>query len=245
MSAGFEFETLFQVGGHIDVTVNKTDNEAATFGLACTVDAERFLDAKFDPDDPESAYLPRREPGKVDAYRFKSFYMYPTSDNTDQFFETVVDQNWLMHSNDSNAVALRAVTDRTASTWRVLHRVTYVSRVPPREQTQPRQTAGRPVDPPTDQAINQNAWLIRAVETVTNPKLDPDQPGTITISTIARAVQDLLNNRLAGTGHLDLVFTQLSTQAVGSTTEAQDAAARMKAIQNSMTAFLTRYYELV
>jgi PKD repeat protein len=72
----------------------------------------------------------RRAPGKVDAYRFMTFRLEPTSDSFDAFFNTVVDQEWLQ-SDDPNAVALRGARQpgKKPPCWRVLHRVTFVSRI--------------------------------------------------------------------------------------------------------------------
>lgn len=72
----------------------------------------------------------QRVPGKVDAYRFMTFRLEPSSDNFEAFFNKVVDQAWLQ-TNDPNAVALRGARQpgKKPPCWRVLHRVTFVSRV--------------------------------------------------------------------------------------------------------------------
>lgn len=74
-------------------------------------------------------------PGKVRSYRFLSIYQHPQKENFDFLFEggagtpPVVDPDWL-GSSDPDAVALRDAKSRRNSVWRVLHRVTYVNRVP-------------------------------------------------------------------------------------------------------------------
>jgi hypothetical protein len=51
-----------------------------------------------------------------------------TTDHFHDFFNTVVDPEWL-HGNDEEARALRqTMTGRANKVWRVLHRVTYVER---------------------------------------------------------------------------------------------------------------------
>lgn len=68
------------------------------------------------------------QPGeKVDRYRFMSFYLEGSTNNFYDFFNDVVDPEWL-RSNDEEARALRQAMGKANKTWRVLHRVTYVER---------------------------------------------------------------------------------------------------------------------
>jgi hypothetical protein len=65
---------------------------------------------------------------KVDRYRFMSFYLENNAQHWHDFFDHVVDPEWLA-SNDEEARALRqAQQAQPNKTWRVLHRVTYVER---------------------------------------------------------------------------------------------------------------------
>ncbi|MBK9756503.1 MAG: hypothetical protein IPO88_24000 [Nannocystis sp.] len=59
-----------------------------------------------------------------------TFYLAPTASNYTEFFNRVVNPSWLT-SSDPNAVALRSAMQNTEAPpcWRVLHRVTFVSRV--------------------------------------------------------------------------------------------------------------------
>ena len=66
-----------------------------------------------------------------------SFWLEPSTEGTDAFFQRVVDPLWLEESIEPNARLLRELRDslkkqagnaRTKA-WRVLHRCTYVSRV--------------------------------------------------------------------------------------------------------------------
>ena len=65
---------------------------------------------------------------KVDRYRFMSFYLEGSTDNFTDFFNYVVDPEWLV-SNDEEARALRQTqAGKPNKVWRILHRVTYVER---------------------------------------------------------------------------------------------------------------------
>jgi hypothetical protein len=65
---------------------------------------------------------------KVDRYRFMSFYLENNASHWHDFFNTVVDPEWLS-SNDEEARALRQTRQALPNkVWRVLHRVTYVER---------------------------------------------------------------------------------------------------------------------
>ena len=101
-------------------------------------------------------------PGKVDAYRFMTFYLPPAAQNGTDFMQTVVDQQWLRSSSDPNAIALRQAQTRGNGVWRVLHRVTYVSRVPPRFDTNPDQTVAP--EPPQPIDVQDNPVLISMVQ---------------------------------------------------------------------------------
>ena len=44
-------------------------------------------------------------PGKVKGYRFMSFYLAPRLDHFDEFFNQVIDPDWLQGSRDPDAAA--------------------------------------------------------------------------------------------------------------------------------------------
>jgi hypothetical protein len=111
---------------------------------------------------PGNTYTAGYCPGKVDAYRFMTFYLPPAASNGDDFRNTVVDTQWLDLSSDPNAVALRQVQMEDNGVWRVLHRVTYVSRVPPRLDTNPNQTVAP--EPPQPIDVQDNSALIALVQ---------------------------------------------------------------------------------
>lgn len=123
-----------------------------------SLDVTNACDPMLQAYDPKTgSYSDGPCPGKVDAYRFMSFYLPPSADNYQTFQREVVDQEWLRFSSDPNAVALRGLRPQTGGAWRVLHRVTYVSRVPPEFDTNPAQTVAPAAEPLID--VEDNALL--------------------------------------------------------------------------------------
>lgn len=116
-------------GGHINVTATKNIDSSSGFSLDISLDnIERNIFG------PGAGGALERRPGTVDAYRFLSFYLQSDSDNGRTFFNTVADPIWLAQSSDAAAVALRSAQSANAAPacWRVMHRVTFVSRVLPK-----------------------------------------------------------------------------------------------------------------
>lgn len=144
VGAKFSLEALF--GGHLNLTVSKSQQSQSSFALNVNLDkVERDIYQRLKNGDLEEIALdpgnsrPKKVPGKVDAYRFMSFYLEPESDNHEQFYSRVVDPSWL-ESDDPAATALRGARQpgKKPPCWRVLHRVTYVSRVlPPLDNSAP------------------------------------------------------------------------------------------------------------
>jgi hypothetical protein len=146
--AGFDY----MAGQQIDITLTKSRTDSSGFGLGVQLTGDPIL---LGWNQLQNSYDAVPCPGKVTAYRFNAFYMAPDTANADAF-ESVVDQNWL-RSDDPNAVALREATIAGQSVWRVLYRVTYVSRVPPAYDTAPDQTVAveynRTIDPFDDAVV--------------------------------------------------------------------------------------------
>jgi hypothetical protein len=103
-------------------------------------------------------------PGKVDGYRFMTFFLANRGENAAKLFDEVIDQAWLHSSQAPDAAALREAKARSAdmAPWRILHRVTYVSRVPPRFQAIPDLTDRRAVPEAPNQP--QNAVFLALVK---------------------------------------------------------------------------------
>jgi hypothetical protein len=134
VSIGISGEASF--GGSSTITRTKTRDASRGFSLSVVCQPSRnLLDANNQP-----------VPGRVDAYRFISFYLDTTIDNYDDFYGKVIDPVWLASSSDPGAIALRQSRQpgRKPPCWRIFHRVTFVSRVlptPPSTATPTLQTA--------------------------------------------------------------------------------------------------------
>lgn len=144
-------------GGHIDTSVEKDREESIEFGLEVSNACEDFL-ARWEADKAEPENDGESVPGKVTAYRFKTFYFSPSKNAFDDFFDKVVDQAWLRNSDDLSAQALRQARSKTNHVWRVLHRVTYVERVPPPLNQTPQDKADKPARTLID--VGQNRLLL-------------------------------------------------------------------------------------
>lgn len=149
LGATLSLEASVAVGGSFTTTKSKTKNSKRTFGLEVTSappgNLQRY-DAQGNPVfDAEGR--PVQAPGKVDAYRFMTFYLEPDPQHFDALFNRVVDPLWLAQSDHPNAAALRqaGATGKRPPCWRVFHRVTFVSRILP---PFPDETA-----PPLDRAL--------------------------------------------------------------------------------------------
>lgn len=142
VSAKFGMDFGFQV--HSTRLRQKSTDHA--FGLNVTVNTERDLQTYVDPEDKQNqkdyagrmnegggiydkSGKPVLQAGKVDAYRFMSFYLEPSDTNYSMLFHKVIDPLWLAQSDDKHAVALRQVQHSAGNCWRIFHRVTFVSRV--------------------------------------------------------------------------------------------------------------------
>jgi hypothetical protein len=161
----FEMQVAFYVGvyagldalfGHqTNVTVSKAISETQTFGMTAVVTGDSFLSAWDPTAGSGGAYGITPCPGKVDAYRVMTFYLAPDTANADSFLEQVVDDDWMRNSADPNAIALRGAVIEGNKVWRILHRVTYVSRVPPTSDSAPNQRVSKKIEHSIVTADNQ------------------------------------------------------------------------------------------
>jgi hypothetical protein len=128
ISSKFGFELSMSGGSSVTRTKKKESKQTFKVDVACTggQDLLRYEDGKlvYDP-----AGQPRTVPGRVDAYRFMTFYLDPTKDNFDDFYGKVVDPDWL--ATDPQAAPLRQANQsgQKPPCWRIFHRVTFVSRL--------------------------------------------------------------------------------------------------------------------
>lgn len=131
-NAALGFEGKFQVlGAQVELTAQATFNLTQT--MSKTQTRSRGIELNIDLGGVESRGvtdyndLPIQPGEKVDRYRFMSFYLEGSTDNFKDFFNYVVDPEWLA-SNSEEARALRQARGKPNKAWRVLHRVTYVER---------------------------------------------------------------------------------------------------------------------
>jgi hypothetical protein len=74
---------------------------------------------------------PYDRPGKVNLFRTYAFFLQPTQQNSDDFWNTVIDTIWLKNSPDADAVAMRSAKGNPSIPWRLMYRVTYCERFLP------------------------------------------------------------------------------------------------------------------
>lgn len=165
LKLGVEWSFDVMATHRLDVQVSKETTTEQSLSLEIKVNGDAYL-RTFDPDLPaeygggKGAYRPGQAPGKVPTYRFMTFYLPPSVGNSARF-SSIVDPAWIRLSNDPDAQALRKL-DTSSPTWRVLHRVTYVQRIP-------MPIASRPVFSPASGIVEPvnvqgNAELIRLVD---------------------------------------------------------------------------------
>lgn len=166
-------ETKASFGGSLNLTKSKTKEASQSFSIDLTNntpgDLQRFRIDERGNLVRDEAGRPIREydangnpldaPGKVNAYRFLSFYLTPDTQNYDAFFNEVIDPIWLEENNSPNAQALRQARQPQGgpACWRIFHRVTFVSRILPEFPD--------PTAPPLDRAI-QNTDLSSSYELI-------------------------------------------------------------------------------
>lgn len=148
---GFAYSLDLLVTQMVDVHVGLKSDKQQSVTLDVTVDGESYLPA-WDPSagavygGGTGAFAPGLCPGKVRQYRFFSFLLPASQANADGFAK-VVDPVWKEQSNDPAARAMREL-DTSGPAWRVLHRVTYVERIPPRIAARPVYTKAAPLNEP-------------------------------------------------------------------------------------------------
>ena len=82
------------------------------------------------------ALEPYDRPGKVKQFRTYAFFLQPTQENADSFWNEIVDPVWLANSSEADARAMRSAQQHVSLPWRLLYRVTYVERFLPPVSTE-------------------------------------------------------------------------------------------------------------
>ncbi|WP_405811943.1 LamG domain-containing protein [Streptomyces sp. NBC_01520] len=124
------FEASMSGGSSVTRTRAKTSTK--TFGLDVECpggrDLQRYTGSGTPVYDP-TTNQPVNAPGRVDAYRFMTFYLDVTKDNFEDFYGKVIDPLWLATSPQAAALRQAHQADQKPPCWRVFHRVTFVSRL--------------------------------------------------------------------------------------------------------------------
>ncbi|RPK69229.1 hypothetical protein EES43_00230 [Streptomyces sp. ADI96-02] len=167
VGAGFQLDA--SVGGGMTTTRHRSKESTRTHSLDVECHPNRDLQ-QYDPvgkPQYDAKGKPLLAPGKVDAYRFMTFYLGQDTTHFDDFYNKVADPTWLANSNDAAAAALRQArqSDAKPPCWRILHRVTYISRILPAIPTN--------ATPPLDKALHDidipsNYELIRRLDPYTS-----------------------------------------------------------------------------
>ena len=169
-------------GTNLEVTSTRSSEKSSAFSLEASVATDGFLKRPLlDNAGQVTGFSIDLAPGKVDAYRFMTIYQAPEKDNFD-LFQQVIDQNWLRNSTQANAAALREATANENGVWRILHRVTYVSRIPPKFQPVPTSTLEPDFNMPV--GLEQNTWLTRLIES----QINSETPTAVQIGNAIRLV---------------------------------------------------------
>ncbi|MCD9904655.1 LamG domain-containing protein [Streptomyces sp. MT29] len=194
LGLGFFGQMDASAGGGFSTTRAKGKDASRSFGLnvQCTPSGDLQRRDKDNKPVYDPAGKPVLVPGKIDAYRFLTFYLGENTTNFDDFYHKVVDPTWLSGSDAPDAAALRQTRQNSAKPpcWRILHRVTYLSRVlapvPP------------PGAPPLEKAmlaenIDSNYELIKRLEPYVRPAATSSAAlATATRNTLATHLPELL-----------------------------------------------------
>ncbi|NGM64135.1 LamG domain-containing protein [Sphingobacterium sp. SGR-19] len=232
--AGFWGELDLNGGTHMKYEVSKAKEETSAISLDIQADPDGFLNKYLGNDPKKPFYASKSEPGKVDTYRFMTFYLPPDKGNFDDFFERVVDPRWLNLSNDPRAAALREARANTNQSWRVLHRVTYVSRIPPEYDVAPKEKV-----PDTDIAPANAQANTLLFELVTHHIKKLQLAAHYAPAQIGQAVKDVLDKDLVNS--LPLWKTFREKASVPNSTEAK----QYMTLYDDIVAYMDAYYQSI
>ncbi len=222
-------------------TMSKTEARSKGFKLLVDLDGVENVGVTDHDDHP---LMPGE---KVDRYRFMSFYLENSDQHFKDFFDHVVDPEWLA-SNDEEARALRQVNrNRPNKVWRVLHRVTYVERPA---------LMGFGRDPRALGGVERRPWWYASVNTI-QAVVDEIQGATGALKTDMETIHTALGGLSASgagpstdlapildeiasvTGTVDGLQTQLTTLEDKVGTVESGLAALETTVQSNLTALQT------
>ncbi len=149
-------------------------------------------------------------PGKVTDYRFMSFYLDPSDENIDALFDDsdpntqIIDPAWFNDPNNPDAIALKEAQNRSREAWRILHRVTYVNRVPQDtnildgdKSASASETLSNKVHKPDAMSLGNNYLVIELIMghllDTSMDVIDPDNPDFAVVSSNIHKLLDSLS----------------------------------------------------
>ncbi|MEO5874684.1 MAG: hypothetical protein ABIS86_24590, partial [Streptosporangiaceae bacterium] len=181
-------------GGGYSLTRTKSGSQSRTFSLDVACNPERALQ-KLNGGTPvlRPDGTPVLAPGRVDAYRFMTFYLDANSDNFEDFYGKVIDPEWL-DGTEPGALALNQArqTDHKPPCWRIMHRVTFVSRILPDATVDTGDTALQKAMRTLN--ITSNYTLATQLDPLIDPAatVDPDSLQAVLPTVLAAAFPQLL-----------------------------------------------------
>lgn len=226
ITTGFYFDASLLGGTQWTITVKKTKTESKSFALDISANLDGLL--RRYQKDGKSLYSEKNVPGKVDTYRFFSFYLSPEEEHFDHFFSRVVDKQWLKLSDDPRAAALREAQSNPNPPWRIMHRVTFVSRIPPEFQVFPLDTQAPDTSVPPNLVANE--LLLRMV----GARIGASDPSP---AIIGQAVRDVLAKDLVKT----IPWWQAFLDSAG--VDNSPASLLLGDLTRDMIGYLLNYYE--
>lgn len=218
-------------GGQTKIQVGKSELQGRQLSLSVNAPGEPFLPSYLG----DANYTLEPTPGKVTTYRFMSFFLPPSTSNADTFLDNVVNQTWKNASDDPGAIALRGARIRGNSVWRVLHRVTYVARVPPQVDGSPVQSAA----PDQQWAImlDDNLLLIQLVAVA----LGKQAPTPVNIGTAVATVLAPVNGSASTLGQTVTWWQTFVDTTKGSTPNAAAVKLLNRIVGNTCAYMISGY----
>lgn len=215
-----------------EVSVVRSKEQSAEFSLKAKVDADVLLSSPVFQPDGTVEFPETPTAGKVDGYRYMAYFLAPDPDHFVEFKETVVDPLWLNQSMDQAAAALRQATAADNGTWRILYRVTFVSRIPPSFQPAPSQTAAPVVQAPVN--LDANDLIVQLV----TKQIASSDPSPLEIG---RAISKVLGTPQEA-GILATVLPWWQKFVADSTRYTLPAAAVLRALREDLLEYITALY---
>jgi len=134
-SAAFSLEMDASLSGKLNLTQSKSKESSQFFSIDANVTCSGDMQC-HEPETGKPIYKdgePVNTVGRMDAYRWMTFYLRSDEKNFTALYDTVIDPLWLTESSHPSAIALREArqTEKTPPCWRIQHIVTFASRILP------------------------------------------------------------------------------------------------------------------